>query len=453
MRVSVFGAGYVGLVTATCLASVGHSVICVDVDRRRVLDLSRGNPGFHEPGLGELMVECMERGSLRFTTSHEHAVRNSLVHMIAVGTPPRLDGSADVSQVLAAAHTIGAHLEKFGVVVVKSTVPVGTNESVSSVIIDALDGRDEQVQFAVASNPEFLREGKAVEDFLRPDRVVVGTEHKRAFDVLEELYGPILGGTQRLMRMSTRSAELAKYACNSMLATRVSFMNEFARLADSVGADILDIQRVMGSDSRIGPQFLNAGVGFGGSCFPKDLKAAIHLAETHQQPSEILDAVLKTNDDQHVSIVETAAGLLGDLRGRTVAVLGLAFKPDTDDVREAPSLAIIRRLVADGARVKAHDPVVRWLSVLSSFPTASFEIVDDPYAAATGADVLMLVTEWSEYRDLDLVRLTNVMANPLVLDGRNMWSRVDHDGRGYHYRGVGRGMAVRNVGVRTALAG
>ncbi|MEY4165124.1 MAG: hypothetical protein RL419_966 [Actinomycetota bacterium] len=453
MRVSVFGAGYVGLVTATCLASVGHSVICVDVDRRRIAELGRGEPGFYEPNLRDLMSRCLADGSLRFSSSPEHAVRNSLVHIVAVGTPSQPDGSADVSQVLAVGNTIGKHLTKFGVVVVKSTVPVGTNERVESAVADGLQEREELVQFAVASNPEFLREGKAVEDFLKPDRVVVGARHQRAFNILEEMYRPITSVHGDFLKMSIRSAELAKYACNSMLATRVSFMNEFAELADTVGADILDVARVMGSDQRIGPHFLNAGVGFGGSCFPKDLKATIHLASSVGRSMPILSSVCQVNDFQHLTLIERAKSLLGDLNGKRIAIWGLSFKPETDDIREAPSVSVIRRLLMQGASVRAHDPKVRWLPLLSSMDQSSFSIHDDKLEAAEGSDVLMLITEWNEYRDVDLGIVTGLMRTPIVLDGRNLWSEKLHDSDKYSYFGVGRGESATHHSSQRELAG
>lgn len=431
--------------TATCLASLGHSVICVDVDRRRILDLSRGEPGFHEPRLKELMDTCLQVGSLRFASSHEYAIQNSLVHIIAVGTPPNLDGSADVSQVLSVAHTIGKHLEKYGVVVVKSTVPVGTNERVESAVADGLRDREGLVHFSVASNPEFLREGRAVQDFLDPDRVVVGSRDKNAFEVISEMYRPLADRGVTILKVSTRSAELAKYACNSMLATRVSFMNEFAALADQVGADILDVQKVMGTDRRIGNHFLSSGVGFGGSCFPKDLKAAIHLAKSVGSSSQILEAVSQTNDKQHFKLVERANDVLGGLSGRRVAIWGLAFKPETDDIREAPAIAIIRRLLSVGAIVRAHDPVVRWLPMLSSADKEIFQILENELDAVRDADALMLVTEWDRYRGVDLDQVACLMRTPLVLDGRNVWSASQHSDRPYTYIGIGRGDSVSGL--------
>jgi UDPglucose 6-dehydrogenase len=309
------------------------------------------------------------------------------------------------------------------------------------------------VQFAVASNPEFLREGKAVEDFLKPDRVVVGARHQRAFNILEEMYRPITSVHGDFLKMSIRSAELAKYACNSMLATRVSFMNEFAELADTVGADILDVARVMGSDQRIGPHFLNAGVGFGGSCFPKDLKATIHLASSVGRSMPILSSVCQVNDFQHLTLIERAKSLLGDLNGKRIAIWGLSFKPETDDTREAPSVSVIRRLLMQGASVRAHDPKVRWLPLLSSMDQSSFSIHDDKLEAAEGSDVLMLITEWNEYRDVDLGIVTGLMRTPIVLDGRNLWSENLHDSDKYSYFGVGRGESATHHSSQRELAG
>lgn len=435
----MFGAGYVGLVSATCLASVGHTVICVDVDRRRVDELNAGRAPFYEHGLSELMTSCLQTGMLRFTTSHEHAVRSSTVHIIAVGTPSALDGSADVSQVLAAAEAIGGHLDKFSTVVVKSTVPVGTLDLVRSAVADGIASRDGLIDFSVASNPEFLREGRAVKDFMEPDRVVIGAVDKRAFEVLERMYLPVVGSPDRVLRMSPRSAELAKYACNSMLAVRISFMNEMAGLAEASGADILEVKRALASDPRIGPQFLNAGIGFGGSCFPKDLRAAIHLAERAGVETEILKSAVVTNERQQNFVVDALERQLGDLRSRTVVLWGLAFKPDTDDCRDAPSLTIIRRLLAAGAYVVAHDPLVSWLPMFSSASPTRFAIVDDPIRALENSDALVLVTEWNQYADVDLAAVTKSMRTPLVVDGRNLWSDQMCTARTFRYIGVGRG--------------
>lgn len=436
----MFGAGYVGLVTATCLASVGHTVVCVDVDRRRVEELNAGRAPFFEEGLSELMAECLASGSLRFTLSHAHAVRNSTIHLIAVGTPPRLDGSADISQVLAVAEAIGQHLEKFSTVVVKSTVPVGTLDHVRAAVADGIASRDELVDFAVASNPEFLREGRAVRDFMEPDRVIVGASDRRAFEALDNMYAPVVSSAEQILHMSPRSAELAKYACNSMLAVRISFMNEMSALADAYGADILEVKRAMGGDPRIGPQFLNAGIGFGGSCFPKDLRAAIHLADSAGVDADILKSAVVVNDRQQNFVVDELERQLDGLRGRTVVLWGLAFKPDTDDCRDAPSLTIIRRLLSAGAHVVAHDPLVTWLPMFSSVSTKRFRIVDDPLGALHGADALILVTEWRQYADVDLEVVTANMNTPLVIDGRNLWSR-HRSSRSYVYVGIGRGVS------------
>lgn len=452
MRISVFGAGYVGLVSATCLASVGHTVICVDVDRDRVDELNAGRLPFFEEGLSSLMADCLAAGSLRFTTSHARAVKSSAVHIIAVGTPPRLDGSADVSQVLAVAEAIGQHLEKFSTVVVKSTVPVGTLDQVRSAVADGIASRDELVDFAVASNPEFLREGRAVHDFMEPDRVIVGASDRRAFDVLEKMYAPVVSSPAQVLRMSPRSAELAKYACNSMLAVRISFMNEMSSLADAYGADILEVKRAMGGDPRIGSQFLNAGIGFGGSCFPKDLRAAINLADQAGVDAAILKSAVVVNDRQQNFVVDELERQLADLRGRTIVLWGLAFKPDTDDCRDAPSLTIIRRLLSAGAHVVAHDPLVHWLPMFSSASTKRFQIVDNPIDALCGADALVLVTEWRQYADVDLEHVTATMKTPLVIDGRNLWSARRSE-QSYIYVGIGRGVTQSAESKAVLVAG
>lgn len=452
MRISVFGAGYVGLVSATCLAWVGHTVICVDVDRKRIDELNAGRAPFFEEGLGEMMAECLAAGSLRFTTSHAHAVRSSAVHVIAVGTPPKMDGSADVSQVLAVAEAIGQHLEKFSTVVVKSTVPVGTLDQVRSAVADGIASRDELVDFAVASNPEFLREGRAVRDFMEPDRVIVGTSDKRALEMLDKMYAPVVRSSAQILHMAPRSAELAKYACNSMLAVRISFMNEMSALADAYGADILEVKRAMGGDPRIGSQFLNAGIGFGGSCFPKDLRAAINLADKACIDADILKSAVVVNDRQQHFVVDELERQLNDLRGRTIVLWGLAFKPETDDYRDAPSLTIIRRLLSAGAHVVAHDPLVRWLPMFSSAPMDRFRIVDEPLEALHNADALVLVTEWAQYADFNLEHVTSAMNIPLVIDGRNLWA-TQQPARSYVYVGIGRGVARRSEPGFVSVAG
>lgn len=437
MNVAVFGAGYVGLVSATGLAAIGHSVICIDVDKQRIARLKRGEVPFYEPGLAELIERCTANGRLRFTTSAESAIEKSEILMIGVGTPPQLDGSADLSQVLAVASSIGRSLDHFAVVVVKSTVPVGTSELVRKAVIDGATERNQNLDFAVASNPEFLKEGDAVNDFIHPDRIVVGASDPRAIELLTRMYQPLCATPNTLMVISERSSELCKYASNAMLATRISFMNEIARLSDSVGADVIDVQRVMAADTRIGAKYLSAGAGFGGSCFPKDLRAILAMGDDNGLEMNLVRSVIEVNELQQNVLLEKAQQIYQSLKGKRCAVWGLAFKPETDDIRDAPSQTLIRKLLAEGASVVAHDPLVSWLPIFSSLPDEIFSIVSDPYLALKGADVLFLVTEWSAFKDLDVARVKLQMNNCVIIDGRNIWAKIKFDDS-INYVGVGR---------------
>jgi UDPglucose 6-dehydrogenase len=431
MKIAVIGTGYVGLVSGAGFSEFGHDVTCVDIDQDRIEGLRRGVLPFHEPSLPELVHRNARLGRLRFSTSTAEAVAHAAVVFIAVGTPPRKDGSADLSYVLEAARQIGRAIREFTVVVTKSTVPVGTADKVREAI-----ARETVRPFAVASNPEFLKEGDAVNDFLKPARVVIGTDDARAAETLRTLYRDMLRTSDRVMVMDIRSAELTKYAANAMLATRISFMNELSRLAEVVGADIEEIRKAIGADPRIGPKFLFAGVGYGGSCFPKDLQAILHTGREHDVQLAILDAVDRVNERQKQALGKRVLSHFGSVEGRRIAVWGLSFKPETDDVRESPALAVIEQMAAAGATVVAYDPVAG--------PNAQqalgdlIELAEDPYTAAQDADAVLLITEWHELRQPDFARLRLAMRTPVLFDGRNIWS-ADHARRaGFIYHAIGR---------------
>jgi UDPglucose 6-dehydrogenase len=438
INVTVFGAGYVGLVSAAGLAAIGHNVICIDVDQSRIERLMLGDIPFYEPGLIDLVTECVRSGHLRFTTSSENAIAHGEVLIIGVGTPPQLDGSADLTHVVEVARTIGQHLDHFAVVVVKSTVPVGTSDVVKQAVLEGGRSNHNSVNVAVASNPEFLKEGDAVRDFMEPDRIVVGASDDRAISVLTRMYAPLCSTPKVLMLMSERSSELCKYASNAMLATRISFMNEIAKLSDTLGADVIDVQRVMAADPRIGSKYLSAGAGFGGSCFPKDLRAIVAMGADAGLNMDLVRSVIDVNDKQQHVMIEKAKQVLGSLKGKRCAVWGLSFKPETDDIRDAPSLALIRTLLAEGATVVAHDPMVDWLPMFSSLPPEIFTIVENQNDAFVGADILFLVTEWKQFRDLDASLLIASMNNPVIVDGRNLWHDHDFTSTSVKYVGIGR---------------
>ncbi len=440
MRVSMFGTGYVGLVTGACFAEAGHHVLCVDVDREKIARLCAGEIPIYEPGLEPLVRRNTRAGRLRFTTDPDEAVAHGEVLFIAVGTPPDEDGSADLRHVLAVAETIGARLEEPAVVVVKSTVPVGTCDRVAATIarVRAARGRTEPV--AVLSNPEFLKEGAAVADFLRPDRIVVGGRDPRALERMKALYAPFNRNHDRLLVMDLRSAELTKYAANGLLATKISFMNEIAALADRLGADVEQVRVGVGSDPRIGYQFLYAGAGYGGSCFPKDVRALAHTARRHGVEPWVIEAVERRNDAQkRVLFEKIRAHFRGALAGRTFAVWGLAFKPNTDDLREAPSRVLLEALWAAGARVRAHDPEATAPARALYGERPDFVLVGEPEEALWGADALVLVTEWSVYRSPDWTLLAERLAARLVFDGRNLYDPLRATESGLVYYGVGRG--------------
>lgn len=432
MNVAVVGTGYVGLVAGTCFAELGHKVVCVDNDQSKLTKLRAGKLPIYEPGLEEMVPRNVNRGRLVFTDDLAGAVKASEVVFIAVGTPPGEDGSADLRYVLAVADAIGKALDGFKVIVMKSTVPIGTCDRIR----ETISGLTTE-PFAVVSNPEFLREGVAVEDFMRPERIVVGTNDERAIEVMRRLYRPLTADGAKLLLMDVRSSEMTKYASNSMLATRISFMNEIANLCEKLGADVENVRRGMGSDSRIGPHFLKAGVGYGGSCFPKDVAALIQTARENGSEVGILKAAVETNERQKVKLVEVIKGDLGEsLAGKKIAVWGLAFKPQTDDMREAPSIPLCEALVAAGAEVVAYDPEARHTARVELGDSIVY--AEDPYRGLEGADALCLVTEWKEFTAPDWERMWALMRDHFVYDGRNLWEPREVAAQGFKYRGIGR---------------
>jgi UDPglucose 6-dehydrogenase len=432
MKIAVIGTGYVGLVSGAGFSDFGHDVTCVDIDADRIDALKRGEIPIFEPGLPELVRRNEKLGRLHFTTKIAEAVADAQVALIAVGTPSTADGSADLSYVLGAAADIGRALSRFTVIVTKSTVPVGTADKVRAAVAAVA-----KQPFAVASNPEFLKEGDAVNDFLKPARVIVGVEDPKALEILRELYRGIMRTGDRMQVMDIRSAELTKYAANAMLATRISFMNELARLAEAVGADIESVRKGIGSDPRIGNKFLFAGAGFGGSCFPKDLRALLHTARQADIPLGVVDAVERANELQKRVLGERVLAHFGrKLDGKRIAIWGLAFKPETDDIRESPALVLIDQLRAAGAQVIAYDPAAM-PNVRAQLGTV-IDLVDTPYAACEGADALVLVTEWHELRDPDLAKLKTLMRGNALFDGRNVWSPSEARDAGFSYCGIGR---------------
>jgi UDPglucose 6-dehydrogenase len=432
MKIAVVGTGYVGLVTGTGFSDFGHDVTCVDIDPQRVETLRRGEVPFYEPGLHDLIKRNVALGRLSFTTSTTDAVKGSEIVFIAVGTPSADDGSADLSYVVEAAKQIGAALTGFTVIVTKSTVPVGTSEKVRAAVASTA-----KHPFAIASNPEFLKEGDAVNDFLKPARVIVGVDDPRATEALRELYRGVLRTNDRIQVMDIKSAELTKYAANCMLATRISFMNELSRLCEVVGADIESVRKGIGSDPRIGPKFLFAGAGFGGSCFPKDLRALIHTARSVDVPLTVVESAERANERQKRVLGDRVlAHFGGKLEGKRIAIWGLAFKPETDDIRESPALTLIEQLRNAGATLVGYDPQA--MPNIKAAVGDAIELVRDAYTAAAGADAVVLVTEWHELRDPDLARLKAMMRTPVLVDGRNVWSLAEARAEGFSYYGIGR---------------
>lgn len=437
MKIAIVGTGYVGLVTGTCFAEMGVEVFCVDIDRQKIENLRNGVVPIYEPGLEEMVIRNYEVGRLHFTTELTEVLDQVEIVFSAVGTPPDEDGSADLKYVLDVARTIGRAMNKYLLVVTKSTVPVGTARRIRQTIADELDRRGVTIDFDIASNPEFLKEGAAVKDFMHPDRIVVGVESDRARRLMEKLYHPFMLNNFRIIYMDIPSAEMTKYAANAMLATRISFMNDMANLCEIIGADVNMVRKGIGSDTRIGSSFLYAGCGYGGSCFPKDVKALIRTAAEHGYPMRILKAVEDVNEEQKTILFrKLSAHFGGDLQGRKVAMWGLAFKPETDDMREAPSLVLIDRLLEAGCQVMAYDPV--------AMPEARRRIGDriayakNIYETVEGADVLMVVTEWKEFRLPAWARIRSLMKTPLILDGRNIYNIAEIEEAGFTYHCIGR---------------
>ncbi|CAB3781822.1 UDP-glucose dehydrogenase family protein [Pararobbsia alpina] len=467
MKITIVGTGYVGLVTGACLAEIGNDVFCLDVDPRKIDVLNSGGVPIHEPGLKEIIDRSRAAGRLTFSTDVVASIAHGDVQFIAVGTPPSEDGSADLNYVLAAARDIGRHMNGFKIIVDKSTVPVGTAQHVRDTISQELGRRGMRQEFSVVSNPEFLKEGAAVDDFMRPDRIVIGSDSdeagQRARDMMKRLYAPFNRNHDRTLHMDVRSAEFTKYAANAMLATRISFMNELANLADSVGADIEAVRRGIGSDPRIGYDFLYAGAGYGGSCFPKDVRALIQTGAEYGRTLRILDAVEAVNDAQKQVLIEKITHRFGeDLTGRSFAVWGLAFKPNTDDMREAPSRTLIAALLQRGASVKAYDPV----AIDAARGAFALDLKDDPAAhsrlafvknqhdALPGADALLIVTEWKAFKSPDFTALKVALNAPIVFDGRNLYEPAVMADLGFEYHTIGRSLqhANRRAQLRIAQA-
>jgi UDPglucose 6-dehydrogenase len=443
MHVAIFGTGYVGLVTGACLAEAGNDVVCVDVDVAKIERLNRGEIPIYEPGLDDLVERNRQSGTLRFTTDASMAIAHGEVIFIAVGTPPDEDGSADLRYVLAVARTIGENLARYAVVVNKSTVPVGTADRVRAAIAASLAGRGADVAFDVVSNPEFLKEGDAVKDCMKPDRIVIGSSSARAIGVLKTLYAPFNRNHERIVQMDERSAELTKYAANAMLATKISFMNEVANIAERVGADIESVRLGIGSDPRIGYAFIYPGIGYGGSCFPKDVQALGRTARSVGYTTRILDAVEAVNYDQKSKLFELMQRHFGgDLKGRTIAFWGLSFKPNTDDMREAPSRALVDALTAAGARVRAFDPEARHEAERVFGQRDDLVLADDAMAALEGADALAIITEWKAFWSPDFERVAQALKARVLFDGRNIYDPKVVEAAGIAYYGIGRGRSV-----------
>lgn len=432
MHIAVIGSGYVGLVTGACFAEFGVDVTCVDVDADKIARLSRGENTIYEPGLDQLLQKNLQAGRLRFTTDVASASDQSLVIFLAVGTPSAADGSADLSYVESAARTVAEHMGSYKVVATKSTVPVGTGKRLAALI---RKHQRKPVEFSVVSNPEFLREGAAITDFMRPDRVVIGSNDEQGTAIMRDLYRPLYLIETPFVVTSLEGAELIKYAANAFLATKISFINEIANLCEKVGCDVHEVARAIGMDRRIGSKFLHPGPGFGGSCFPKDTSALSFIGQQYSSPTRIVDAVIEVNKQQRLCMVPKIENLVGGLAGKRIAVLGLAFKPETDDMRDAPSVEIIRGLVAHGASVHAYDPVAR-LEAQKVLP--DIEYADDEYAAVSGADALVFMTEWNQFRALDMDRIRGLMKEPRIADLRNIYEPSDMRELGFQYVGVGR---------------
>ncbi|HUL10813.1 MAG TPA: UDP-glucose/GDP-mannose dehydrogenase family protein [Methylococcaceae bacterium] len=440
MKVTVFGSGYVGLVTGACLAEVGNEVVCIDIDESKIDRLNRGEVPIYEPGLDAIIQRNMAAKRLRFTTDADMAVAHGLFQFIAVGTPPDEDGSADLRYVLAVAKSIGERMRDYRIIVNKSTVPVGTADKVREAVNNIRSALGQAVEFDVVSNPEFLKEGAAIEDFMKPDRIVVGTDNPRTTELLRALYAPFNRNHDRLVCMDIRSAELTKYAANAMLATKISFMNELANLAERLGADIEKVRVGIGSDPRIGYHFIYPGCGYGGSCFPKDVKALERTARDVDYPAELLRAVEGVNDRQKRKLYEKIEAYFnGDLNGKTIALWGLAFKPNTDDMRDAPSRVLLEALWNAGAKVRAFDPVAMHEAKRIYGERGDLVLCDNADAAWQGADALAIVTEWNVFRSPNFEAIKAALSRPAIFDGRNLYDPARMQALGFDYFGIGRG--------------
>ena len=435
MKIVVVGTGYVGLVTGTCFAEIGVDVVCVDIDAEKIARIERGDIPIYEPGLDEMVIRNMKAGRLRFATDLSACLDGVEILFSAVGTPPDEDGSADLRFVLDVAHSVGRYMTDYLVVVTKSTVPVGTARKVKAAIQSELDKRGEKIDFDVASNPEFLKEGAAIKDFMSPDRVVVGTESEKAKEVMTKLYQPFLINNFRVIFMDIPSAEMTKYAANAMLATRISFMNDIANLCERVGANVDHVRKGIGADTRIGQKFLYAGCGYGGSCFPKDVKALIHTGIDNGYHMEIIEAVEHVNEKQKSIVYDKLISLIGNVKDKTIAVLGLAFKPETDDMREAPALVVIDKLLKDGAKIRVFDPIAMPECKRRIGETVIY--TDNLYDCADGADALLLMTEWRQFRLPTWNVISKIMPGRIIVDGRNIWNRTELEELGYSYTRIG----------------
>lgn len=434
MRITVFGCGYVGLTTAVGLARFGHHLIAVDIDQTKVEMLRKGQSPIYEPGLSDLLQEGLDNGALSFTTDSKTGVDRSEVLFITVGTPPRKNGAADLSQLLSLGSQIAKLMSEYKVIVTKSTVPVGTGRLLQKLIKNNLDS---SIEFDLVSNPEFLREGNALEDFLRPDRVVIGVESEKAKKVMEKVYAPFMAADHPILWTNLNTAELIKYASNAFLATKISFINEIADLCETIDADVLDVAKGMGLDPRIGPQFLSPGPGYGGSCFPKDTRALLYTASSLKKRLLIIENAVKVNETRRKKMLKKIRKSIGGLKGKTLALLGLTFKPGTDDLRESPAIPIIKGLLNSGAQVKAHDPLAQ--SAAKTLWGETITCCNDPMVAAAGADAIIIITDWDCYLGLDFVLLKKIMRQPVIIDLRNMYQTKDLASMGFIYEGVGRG--------------
>ena len=439
MKITIFGSGYVGLVTGACFAEVGNDVLCVDIDEEKISRLKKGEIPIYEPGLEEMVIENIRDGRLRFTSDPSEGVEFGLFQFIAVGTPPDEDGSADLRHVLSVAESVGRYMKDYRVIIDKSTVPVGTADLVRDKVHSVLQERGAAIDFDVVSNPEFLKEGDAVSDFMKPERIIVGVDNPRTKELLRNLYAPFNRSHERFIAMDVRSAELTKYAANAMLATKISFMNEIANIAERVGADVEAVRHGIGSDSRIGFSFIYPGVGYGGSCFPKDVQALERTAKKYGYNARILQAVEAVNHDQKTTLVDKIKGHFnGDLQGKIIALWGLAFKPNTDDMREAPSRRILEELWASGAKVRAYDPVAMNEAERLYGERDDLLLVESPDDALEGADALAVVTEWMVFRSPDFESIKEQLAAPVIFDGRNIYNPDMMERLGFTYYSIGR---------------